>query len=579
MIQKLKLEEFNKRLERLPLATKQKLIVKDPVEVADNLHVVYVMSHVGVSGGVKIIFEHVNRLKKLGVQVSIVSHFEKPTWYPIEANYIQVPFDMELAKGIPDCQVIVATYWDHIQACVETGIAPVVYFEQGDFHLFEYNRMNTTLKNFIKKQFELPEFIYTVSNSTAQCIDEVYKRQAKVIHNAVDETMFSEQVVKFNASNPYLLMVGAESAKFKGIPDIIQAYQFIKSTNINLDLFWITPEEPSEEMKNKVTKYFVQPSQETIAQLYRGASVYVSASNYESFSLPPLEAMACGCPVVTTKNKGVMEYALDEENALLCTIGDPSDLATKIKLLLLNGELRRKLINNGLQTAKKFNWNTITEELRHYYREIASYAVDSTFNRNEWEITVDEHMFLNKKDHRKFIKVLGFTTADLVQVPVVYHLDNAIQIARWEVVANRKKSMKTKVERVFSPMAPANRLALLNQNAYLYFYKKEYELALEEFENIFNRKEDSLEKVTYFRWVLLCLFRLQRKYEAKNKLKDFLDQHEHQNVSELDFLKLLLAKEDFPDAYERISILGDTTTCLEFLFNIKGQINNFIKMH
>lgn len=86
--------------------------------------------------------------------MTIVAHYVKPAWFPIEADYIQVPFDLELTKGIPDCDLIVATYWDHIQPCIETGIAPVVYFEQGDFHLFDYEKMNQTLKNYIQKQFQ-----------------------------------------------------------------------------------------------------------------------------------------------------------------------------------------------------------------------------------------------------------------------------------------------------------------------------------------------------------------------------------------------------------------------------------------
>ena len=87
--------------------------------------------------------------------------------------------------------MIVATYWDHIQPCIETGIAPVVYFEQGDFHLFDYDNMNQTLKNFIEKQFQLPSFIYTVSQQAADLIEAIYGREAKVYPNAVDEHIFT----------------------------------------------------------------------------------------------------------------------------------------------------------------------------------------------------------------------------------------------------------------------------------------------------------------------------------------------------------------------------------------------------
>ncbi|KGX89281.1 glycosyltransferase family 4 protein [Pontibacillus marinus] len=571
MIQELKLKEFNKRLDRLPLAQKQKLVRKEPVDSSANLHVVYVMSHVGVSGGVKVIFEHVNRLKKLGVKVSIVSHFEKPTWYPIEADYIQVPFDLELAKGIPDCEVIVATYWDHIQACVETGIAPVVYFEQGDFHLFEYKTMNATLKKFIQKQYELPEFIYTVSESTAQYIDEIYNRKAKVIHNAIDETVFSDQVEKFKAVKPYLIMVGAESAKFKGIKDILEAYQIIKDTDLQLDLYWITPEEPSGEMKNKVTKYFVQPNQETIAQLYRGASVYVSASHYESFSLPPLEAMACGCPVITTNNKGVLEYAVHEENSLISEMKNPQDIASKLKRILGEQPLRDKIIQNGLVTARKFSWDQIMAEVLRYYRGISSYKVSPKNSLEEWDIILRENMFLQKADVQKFEKFLQNSEADLVQVPVVYDMDGFVEIARWEVVANRKQSMSTNIETCYCPALPKNHFSILNDKAYRAFYKREYDEAMEEFKVLYNRSDLS-RRTIYFRWIILCLYRLQRKREARVKLRNWQEDHTHNYFSELGLLSMLIDGHKNQPLFNELCLLGDATSYPEFIFRIKKHL-------
>ncbi|QHE54104.1 glycosyltransferase family 4 protein [Pontibacillus sp. HMF3514] len=576
MIQELKLKEFNKRLERLPLAQKQQLIKKNQIDSSENLHVVYVMSHVGVSGGVKVIFEHVNRLKKSGVEVSIVSHFEKPTWYPIEADYIQVPFDLELAKGIPDCQVIVATYWDHIQACVETGIAPVVYFEQGDFHLFEYEKMNATLKKFITKQFELPEFIYTVSESTAQYIEEIYNREAKVIHNAIDETVFSDQVVKYEANNPYLLMVGAESAKFKGIKDIIEAYQIIKDTDLQLDLYWVTPEEPSGEMKSKVTKYFVQPNQDTIAQLYRGASVYVSGSHYESFSLPPLEAMACGCPVVTTNNKGVMEYAVHEENALISEMKSSGDIAENLKVFFKDKSLRENLIQNGLLTARKYSWDQITKEVLHFYKAISKYRVLPKCNLDEWDMILTENMFLQEEDFMKFEKFIQHSEADLVQVPVVYSMDDSLEVARWEVVASRKQPMNTRLEKCYCPVSPINPLAVLDKKAYQAFYKRNFDEAIDEFTTLLNESEQ-IRKPIYFRWIILCLYHLQRKYEAKSKLQDWVEQHHNKLSSELDFLSILLDGKKEQSLYEKICLLGDSASYPEFIFNIKNKLKEIIK--
>jgi glycosyltransferase involved in cell wall biosynthesis len=379
--QTLRQMEMKRRVENSKFAKKQELILMKN-KSKENVHVVYVLTHVGICGGVKIILEQANRLTKLGIKVSLVCHYPMPTWYPVEAKYIEVPFDVELSTGIPDCDVIVATYWDHIQACIDKEIAPVVYFEQGDFHLFDYNNMDENLKKFIYQQYQLPQFIFTVTKQAANIIKKVYNREAKVIHNAVDTSVFNNK--SSNSSNggiPYILMMGDANVKFKGLDHIIKAYKKVRNTNSDVQLYWITPTNPPNEYASIVDKYFVNPSQHKIAELYRGASLYVSASHYESFSLPVLEAMACGCPVVTTGNNGVLEYAKDNYNVLITEIGDSDDTAKKILKVLRDNDLKEKLVSGGLTTLKTFSWDSITPDLVKMYDEIAGYEVNKVCMR------------------------------------------------------------------------------------------------------------------------------------------------------------------------------------------------------
>jgi glycosyltransferase involved in cell wall biosynthesis len=563
LIQKLRSIEFQHRLSRISHAEKQRILKRNGKN--GELHIVYVMTHVGVSGGVKVIFEHANRLRQLGAKVTIVTHYIKPEWFPIEADYIQVPFGLELAKGIPDCDLIVATYWDHIQPCVETGIAPVVYFEQGDFHLFDYQSMNQTLKQFIGKQFELPPFIYTVSRSAAELINSIYGREAKVFPNAIDESIFNVEGPKEMGERPYILMIGGESASFKGITYIVDAYEKLKD-EFGLDLYWITPEAPSEKMKKRVTKYFVSPSQQTIASLYRGASAYVSGSTYESFSLPPLEAMACGCPVVTTDNKGVLEYAEHQVNALICRMKDSEDMVDKIKELLSSPGLKEKLIENGLETANRYNWTAIMKKILDFYQEAATYQVQPKNHLSDWEIQISQEDCLNHEDFIRFEKFLLSTNADLVKVPVIYQADKIPVIARWETAAVRRDCWDGMVETCFCPVYPSNQFQLYNMKGYQSFLLKQFEQALEEFTELQN-KGDEKEQAVFGRWVILTLMRLQRKEEAKRRLKELMDQHPYN--ADLYKLNQLLEGQQ-KDAYP-INILGDAANYPEFFYKVDSE--------
>jgi len=373
-IEQLRALEFKNRLDRINFAHEQKLQKREFLK--QDLHVVYLLTHVGICGGVKIIFEHANHLKEKGVEVTLISHFPRPTWYPINCNYIQVPFEIELAEGIPDCDVIVATYWDHIQVSIDMKKAPVVYFEQGDFHIFEYNSLYPSIKDFVYRQLQLPQFIFTVSNQCARLIKEIYNRKAIVIPNAIEKKIFKPNEDGFTITKePYILMVGNPGLAFKGINDIIKAFEVIKKSMPNIKLYLISPQKPDAEVELNVEKVFVNPSQQEIAHLYRNALMYICGSYYESFCLPALEAMACGCPVVTTNNEGVLEYAQDNYNALIVKKGEPMDIADKALKLIKNKELRERLRKNGLLTAEKFDWSHITSQLIKLYKEVASYKV------------------------------------------------------------------------------------------------------------------------------------------------------------------------------------------------------------
>jgi len=373
-------EELNKRVENNKYAKKQNLFLKKSYNVNQNMHVVYVLTHVGICGGVKIILEHANRLTKMGITVTLVCHYPKPTWYKVEANYIEVPFGTDLENGIPECDVIVATYWNHIQACIDTEIAPVVYFEQGDFHLFDLEKIDKRLKEFIYQQYQLPTFILTVSKQAANFIKKIYHRDALVIPNAIDTSIFNNKSKSEDISSPYILMMGDMNVKFKGLNHIIDAYNLLKDTNPNIQLIWITPSPPANEYIKLVDEYFVNPTQRQIADLFSNATLFVSASYYESFSLPVLEAMACGCPVVTTANHGVLEYARDDYNVLTVKTGDSFDIYKKILKIINNSEIKDNLVKNAEKTVDNFKWDNIISQLFSFYKEVMSYEIQKTNN-------------------------------------------------------------------------------------------------------------------------------------------------------------------------------------------------------
>ncbi len=92
----------------------------------------------------------------------------------------------------------------------------------------------------------------------------------------------------------------------------------------------------------------------TLAALYRMASVFAFPSLYEGFGLPPLEAMACGTPVVTSRISALPEVVGD--GALLVDPYSEEAIADAIGRVLDDGVLRAELIERGLRRSAQFSW-------------------------------------------------------------------------------------------------------------------------------------------------------------------------------------------------------------------------------
>lgn len=100
---------------------------------------------------------------------------------------------------------------------------------------------------------------------------------------------------------------------------------------------------------------------------YRAADAFVYASFNETFGLPILEAMACGCPVVTSNVTAMPETAGGA--AVLCDPSDPASIAKAI--LEATGTGRDGLIDQGLRRAGQFTWSTTAAATLDVYREVA----------------------------------------------------------------------------------------------------------------------------------------------------------------------------------------------------------------
>jgi glycosyltransferase involved in cell wall biosynthesis len=105
---------------------------------------------------------------------------------------------------------------------------------------------------------------------------------------------------------------------------------------------------------------------EDLAALYSGALAFVYPSLYEGFGLPPLEAMQCGLPVISSNNSSLPEVVGDAGLTVAAT--DTDALCDALRRVVDDAGLRADLAARGLARAKLFSWEKTMDSLIAAYR-------------------------------------------------------------------------------------------------------------------------------------------------------------------------------------------------------------------
>jgi glycosyltransferase involved in cell wall biosynthesis len=115
--------------------------------------------------------------------------------------------------------------------------------------------------------------------------------------------------------------------------------------------------------------------QELVEEVYNRCQVFVQPSYYEGFGFTAVEAMACGCALVSTDNGGSEDYAIPGETALVAAPGEIDDLARQVQALLGDDALRTRLATAGLGFVRRFDWDRAAALLEgHLERYLADPA-------------------------------------------------------------------------------------------------------------------------------------------------------------------------------------------------------------
>lgn len=198
---------------------------------------------------------------------------------------------------------------------------------------------------------------------------------------------------RYEPGYPYLLYVGSRKAH-KNLPRLLQAYSLSGVVpEIRLILSGSSDSEIVQRVNNQGLResvsFFNMDSNAVLAKVYRGATALLFPSLYEGFGLPPLEAMSCGIPVLTSNVCSLPEVTGDA--ALLVNPLDVEEMASAIRRLVMDSNLREALRTRGLRRAQRFSWEDTARRTANVLTAVAGYQ--SAGVQNDYASKRDEVMF------------------------------------------------------------------------------------------------------------------------------------------------------------------------------------------
>lgn len=358
-----------------------------------DMRVTFVLPHAGMSGGIRVLAIYADRLHRRGHEVTVVSvpQFRIPVlaklrsllrggrWpqdrppEPSYFDYIAVRHQVlrslrpVVDRDVPDADIVVATFWKTASwvAALSPAKGAKAIFLQG------YETSPGQEAPEIDVAWRLPLRKIVISKWMVDLARTRFgDSDVRLIRNSVDTDQFFAPA---RGKQP-VPTVGIlySTLHLKGADVALAALERAKKKIDTLRLVVLTAQGVSSRLPlPNWAEVHHRPPQDAIRKIYEKCDVWLCASRREGFHLPPLEAMACRCPVVSTIVGGPLDVVQDAINGYLVKIDDVDALTERLMTVLtLNDADWRRMSDAALATATRYTWDDATDLLEDAFQQI-----------------------------------------------------------------------------------------------------------------------------------------------------------------------------------------------------------------
>lgn len=323
-----------------------------------RLNILYVNPGLTCSGGVRVIFEHCSRLmaRDHNVVITAESRATEQDWYP------------DLGVPIIQPEQAALYIWDAVVAtgCTTPWTVQSFGFSGRWFYLIQGKENaffpdDPIFSSSAEATYRMPEFTpIAISRALRKWLAKDFGRAAYYVPNGINRRHFSPDPQPFPRVNgPRVLIEGSQTHDIKGT---LRTWEAIGELSAEV---WALTCEPGGIPANKT---FVLPEQQDLRRIYSSCDVLVKTILLGGCTpLPIMEAMSCGCAVVTTNTWGIDEYCVDDYNCLIVP-DDLDEIREATRRLLEDRRLRTRIIEGGFATSReKFWWHDKIDLLEAIY--------------------------------------------------------------------------------------------------------------------------------------------------------------------------------------------------------------------
>lgn len=222
------------------------------------------------------------------------------------------------------------------------------------------------------KQAREAKHIIAVSEYTKADLVNILKIPAEkitVIYSGISHDF--KKITKTDSGRPYFLFVGTLEPR-KNIPTLIKAFALLKQDPKFKDYELVIAGRPGynapilrQGFEGQAVRFLSNVNDSERTLLYNQARAFVFPSWFEGFGFPPLEAQACGTPVIASDRTSLPEIL--GNSALYFNPWKIAELADLMAKVATDNKLRQTLIEKGLENVKKFTWENSAKQLNKVF--------------------------------------------------------------------------------------------------------------------------------------------------------------------------------------------------------------------